>query len=119
VINIDYLEKVILVENNRSYFSRERERWIPGIECTLMFLHRNMHTMTRDPRYNHNEVERIRHVSTMERIYMWRKNDIRSETTYRRRLNFLKEICLFLSNPLIISPSKSEILRPFVSFCIE
>jgi hypothetical protein len=35
--------------------------------------------MIRDPRDNHNEVKRRRHVSTVERLDMWRKFAIRRE----------------------------------------
>jgi len=39
-----------------------------------MLLHKNLHTMTRDPRDNRNEVKRRKHVSTMERLDICRKN---------------------------------------------
>jgi hypothetical protein len=45
-----------------------------------MLLQRNLHTMTRDPRGNHNKVERRRHVSVVERLDMWRKIALRKET---------------------------------------
>jgi hypothetical protein len=75
------LEKVILVVNIGPTCSRERERWILGIEDSLMPLHINLHTMTRDPRDNHNEFKIRRHVSIVERLDMWRKIVIRRETT--------------------------------------
>jgi hypothetical protein len=74
------LDKVSLVVNTRPTFSRERERWIPGIESNLLPIHRNLHTMTRDPRDNHDEVERRRHFSIVERLYTWRKIVIGRET---------------------------------------
>jgi hypothetical protein len=76
------LKKESLVVNIKPTFSRERERWIPGIEYGLMPLHRNLHTMTRnlrDRQMHPNEVERRRHVSIVERLDMWRKYAIRRE----------------------------------------
>jgi len=57
-------------------FSRERARWI------LWPLHRNWHTTTINMKGRQMylvEVERIRHVSNVERLDMWRKFSIRSE----------------------------------------
>jgi hypothetical protein len=71
------LKKEILVVNTRPTFSRVREIWIPGIECSLMLLHKNLHIMIRDPRDNHNEVKRRIHVDTVERMDMLRRNDLR------------------------------------------
>jgi hypothetical protein len=73
------LKKESLVVSTRPTCSRVRERWIPGIECRLMLLHRNLHIMIRDPRDNHNEVKRRRHVGTVERLDMSRRNASRSE----------------------------------------
>jgi hypothetical protein len=75
------LKKAILVVSTRPTLSRERARWIPGIECILMFLHRNVNVMAIDPRDNQNEFERRIHVITMERMDVWRKSTIRSKTT--------------------------------------
>ena len=58
------------------------------------------------------EVERRRHINTMERLDMWRKFVTKREMIQRRRLNTLKETCLLYVDPLIISPSKSEIIKP-------
>jgi hypothetical protein len=80
-----------------------------------MPLHINLHTTTRNlkGRQLHLvEVERRRHVSAVERLDMWRKSAIRSKMIYRRRLNALKETCSLYVDPLIISPSKSKLLRP-------
>jgi hypothetical protein len=74
------LKKEILVVNIKPTCSREREIWILGIEYSLIPLHRNLHTMTRNLRekYMHpNEVERRRHVSIVEILDMWRKSTIR------------------------------------------
>jgi hypothetical protein len=73
------LKKESLVVSNRPTFSRVRERWIPGIECRLMLLHRNLHTLIRDPIDNHNEIKRIKHVGIVEIMYMLRRNYSRSE----------------------------------------
>jgi hypothetical protein len=70
------------VVNTIPTFSRERERWIPGIDYYLMPLHGNLHTMTRnirDMKMHHNKVERRRHVSIVEILDTWRKYTIRSE----------------------------------------
>jgi len=58
----------------------ERERWIPWIEYDLMPLHRNPHNSNRNlkGRQMHLvEVERRRHVSTVEILDMWRNYNIR------------------------------------------
>jgi hypothetical protein len=40
-----------------------------------MLLHRNLHILIRDPIDNHNEIKRRKHVSTVGRLDMSRRND--------------------------------------------
>jgi hypothetical protein len=80
-------------------------------EFSLMPLHKNLDIVTMDPRDNHNEVEKIRHVSTVESLDMGIKYAIRREMIWRRRLNVLKETIPLYDDPLIISPSNSKLVR--------
>jgi hypothetical protein len=77
------MKKEILVVKSRTTFSMEIAIWITWIEYSLMPLHRNLHTITKNlkGRQMHLvEVKRRRHASTVEGLDMWRKYVIRSDT---------------------------------------
>jgi hypothetical protein len=83
LITTYYLNKEILVLKLNPTCSREREIYIIEKEHDLIPLHRNIYSMTRNPRNKQihpNEVERRMHLNIVEILDMWRKFSIRRET---------------------------------------
>jgi hypothetical protein len=115
LINTYCLMKEILVVNIKTTYSSEREKRITKKEDSLIPLYRDLDASTRnlkDIQMHPIKFKIRRHVCTMGKLDMWRRFSTRRETIYKRRLNSLKEMRLLFVNLLIISPSKSELLKP-------
>jgi hypothetical protein len=114
LIKIDFFTREILVVNIKPLFSREREIQITRKEDVLIPLYRDLYASTRNVKGRNMypmKVERIINFSIVGIMEMWRRSIIIIENIYRRMLRKLKETCSLFANPLIISPSKLELLK--------